>query len=102
MWRLEKTWAYLTLGRDHTLMQNSISPGTDSHPSTHIYSSASLASGHRFYYLKGAAALLELALIQYAMQKAVARVSRSSATHNNYIAPISHGANPSVYRATSQ
>eukprot|EP00731_Ephydatia_muelleri_P028083 Em0019g956a len=35
--------------------------------------SAAQASGHRYYYLKGAAAMLEVALVQYAMQKAVAR-----------------------------
>lgn len=34
---------------------------------------ASQASGPNFYYLKRAAALLEIALIQYAMKKAVAR-----------------------------
>lgn len=35
--------------------------------------SAAQASGHRYYYLKGAAAMLEVALVQYAMQKAVAK-----------------------------
>ncbi|CAI8048489.1 Serine--tRNA ligase, chloroplastic/mitochondrial [Geodia barretti] len=34
------------------------------------FSSAAKASGRRFYYLTGAAALLELALVQYAMHKA--------------------------------
>ena len=35
---------------------------------------ASSASGHRFYYLKGAAARLEIGLVQYAMDKAISRV----------------------------
>ena len=38
-------------------------------------SSASRATGHGFYYLRGAAAMLELALVKLAMQKATARVS---------------------------
>ena len=38
-------------------------------------SSAAMASGPSFYYLKGAAAALEVALVQYAMQKAIAKVS---------------------------
>ena len=36
---------------------------------------ASKATGHSFYYLKGAAALLELAMVQYAVQKLTAKVS---------------------------
>ena len=32
------------------------------------------ATGHSFYYLKGAAAMLELGLIQYAMKKAITKV----------------------------
>lgn len=40
-----------------------------------IFRAASSASGHSFYYLKGAAAMLELALIQYTMQKVIAKVT---------------------------
>lgn len=40
-----------------------------------MYRAAASTSGSRFYYLKGAAAMLEIALIQYAMQKVVAKVS---------------------------
>ena len=39
-----------------------------------IRRSASKATGHSFYYLKGAAALLELAMVQYAVQKLTAKV----------------------------
>ena len=39
-----------------------------------IHRSASKATGHSFYYLKGAAALLELAMVQYAVQKLTAKV----------------------------
>ena len=35
---------------------------------------AARATGHSFYYLKGAAAMLELGLIQYAMKKAITKV----------------------------
>ena len=35
---------------------------------------ASHASGPSYYYLTGAAAMLEIGLIQYAMQKAVSKV----------------------------
>eukprot|EP00123_Amoebidium_parasiticum_P021284 comp6490_c0_seq1/m.2266 comp6490_c0_seq1/g.2266 ORF comp6490_c0_seq1/g.2266 comp6490_c0_seq1/m.2266 type:complete len:494 (-) comp6490_c0_seq1:625-2106(-) len=37
------------------------------------FEAGSQASGHRFYYLKNAAALLEVALVQYAMTTCVAR-----------------------------
>lgn len=39
-----------------------------------LHRSASKATGHSFYYLKGAAALLELAMVQYAVQKLAAKV----------------------------
>lgn len=49
----------------------------------HIFlSSAAEASGRRFYYLKGSAALLELALLQYAMHKAVSKVAPLAHTDN--------------------
>ena len=41
-----------------------------------VDSSAAMATGPSFYYLKGAAAALEVALVQYAMQKAIAKVSK--------------------------
>uniref|UniRef100_A0A1X7STV1 serine--tRNA ligase n=1 Tax=Amphimedon queenslandica TaxID=400682 RepID=A0A1X7STV1_AMPQE len=40
-------------------------------PQFNIHSSAAQCSGEGFYYLKGEAAVLELALIQYAMSKAI-------------------------------
>ena len=40
----------------------------------YVHRSASKATGHSFYYLKGAAALLELAMVQYAVQKLTAKV----------------------------
>lgn len=42
------------------------------------FSSAAMATGPSFYYLKGGAAALEVALVQYAMQKAIARVNRNA------------------------
>lgn len=42
-----------------------------------ILSSAAHCSGEGFYYLKGEAAVLELALVQYAMSKAIKKVSFS-------------------------
>lgn len=52
------------------------------HMSCTVLSSAAEASGRRFYYLTGAAALLELALLQYAMHKAVSKVGRHTHTHS--------------------
>lgn len=40
----------------------------------YFHRAAAEVSGSSFYYLEGAAALLEVALIQFAMQKAVAKV----------------------------
>ena len=48
-----------------------------------VPSSAAEASGRRFYYLTGAAALLELALLQYAMHKAVSKVDTHTHTHTH-------------------
>ena len=49
--------------------------GLHSHSYTpHLDRSAAEVTGNSFYYLMKEAALLELALIQYAMQKAVAKV----------------------------
>ena len=74
MWKLENTLACLTSGRTtHSinLLQRFILLLF----ALVCHSSAAEISGQRFYYLKGAAAMLELALIQFAMQKAAAKVT---------------------------
>ena len=74
MWRLENTSACLTSGRTtHTINLNCRDYSLCF--ASVFHSSAAEVSGQRFYYLKGAAAMLELALIQFAMQKAVEKVT---------------------------